>query len=104
MRSSATSSDLRLGLSGDLVDADAYEHAVARFRAQRIVLPTFAELADPSTQPPAAIESLAAVDPDAPDARNLWRVHWYNAADRRSRVPVPVHMVLPPELTGIEAT
>ncbi|MGD0088689.1 MAG: site-2 protease family protein, partial [Planctomycetota bacterium] len=42
--------------------------------------------------------------PDAPDPRNLFRVHWYNGADRRSLVPVPSHLVLPPELTGVPAT
>ena len=32
---------------------------------------------------------LAGVDPDAADPRNLFRVHWYNGADRRTRVAAP---------------
>jgi hypothetical protein len=41
-------------------------------------------------------------DPQGPDARNLWRVHWYNDL-RGDRVGVPDHVVLPSELTGVES-
>ena len=44
-----------------------------------------------------------AVDPDAPDPLNLFRVHWFNGPDRRTVVDVPAHVVLPPSLTGVEA-
>ena len=47
--------------------------------------------------------SLARVDPDAPDVANLWRVHWFNDPDRKSRLDVPMHVVLPPEVTGVKA-
>ncbi len=40
------------------------------------------------------------VDPDAPHPLNLFRVHWYNGPDRRRRIAVPDHVVLPPSLTG----
>src|SRR5690606_29555090 len=33
----------------------------------------------------------------------LYRVHWHNAADRRGLAPVPAHLVLPSELTGVAA-
>jgi cysteine synthase len=46
---------------------------------------------------------LARVDPDAPDAANLWRVHWFNDAHRRDKVDIPGHVVLPSELTGVSA-
>ncbi len=39
-------------------------------------------------------------DPQAPDARNLWRVHWYNDL-AGGRVDVPEHVVLPSALTGV---
>jgi cysteine synthase len=39
----------------------------------------------------------------ASDPRNLFRVHWHNAADRRGFAAVPDHLVLPRELTGVEA-
>ena len=34
---------------------------------------------------------------------NLFRVHWYNASDRRGLVPVPDHVVLPESFTGVAA-
>ena len=67
------------------------------------MLPTFEQLAEPSKIPQPIRDALAEVDPDAPDPRNLFRVHWFNGADRRSMVDVPEHVVLPPELTGVEA-
>ena len=74
-----------------------------RFREAGIVLPTFEQLADPTTIPSEITRRLAEVDPDAPDPINLFRVHWYNGADRRSTVPVPEHVVLPSALTGVDA-
>ncbi|MDX1689690.1 MAG: pyridoxal-phosphate dependent enzyme [Acidimicrobiia bacterium] len=87
------------GLYDRLVDPEARARTVDRFRERRIRLPTFADLADP----PAAPEELHAVDPDAADPRNLWRVHWYNAADRRGRDEVPGYLEVPGELTGVDA-
>ena len=37
----------RVGLHTDIVDGDRYERSVKRFRDQKIVLPTFSQLADP---------------------------------------------------------
>src|SRR5512142_1006567 len=93
----------RFDLERDVVDSSTYDRAAARFREARIVMPTFAELADPATIPAATVAALADVDPDAADPRNLFRVHWYNAADRRGRAAVPVHVVLPASLTGVAA-
>jgi cysteine synthase len=98
------SQDLRLGLTAEMINQTSYDHAVTRFAERSIALPTFAQLADPTLAPTAAVASLASVDPDAADAANLWRVHWYNAADRSGRVGVPEHVVLPSELTGVDAT
>jgi len=92
----------RLGLERTVVDRAVYEHAVARFRDARIVLPTFAELADPLRIPPHVQAALAGVDPDVPHPLNLFRVHWHNGADRRGRVTTPDHVVLPRALTGVE--
>ncbi len=93
----------QLGLERDLVDADVYERTVARFRDAHIVLPTFAELADPAKVPDRIRNALAQVEPDAPHPLNLFRVHWYNDASRTGQVDVPDHVVLPTELTGIDA-
>lgn len=88
-------------LSTEVVDAAVRERAVARFRDAGIVLPTFAQLADPSTIPAPIRAALRDVDPDAPHPLNLFRVHWYNDESRRGLVPVPVHIELPPALTGV---
>ncbi len=94
---------LRLGLERDVVDEDVLARAVGAFRERRVALPTFAQLADPARAPGAVRDALPDVDPDAPDPRNLFRVHWFNAADRRGRVDVPGAVWLPEELTGVRA-
>jgi cysteine synthase A len=91
-------------LSTEIVDAAVRERAVARFAQAGIVLPTFAQLADPSTIPAGIRAALRDIDPDAPHPLNLFRVHWYNTEDRRGLAPVPVHVELPPALTGVPAT
>lgn len=90
-------------LSTEIIDADVRDRAVQRFADAGILLPTFAQLADPTTIPASIRAALADIDPDAPHPLNLFRVHWYNAADRRGLVDVPGHLVLPPELTGVPA-
>jgi cysteine synthase len=93
----------RPGLERDIVDAAVYERTVGRFREAGIVLPTFAQLADPTTIPAPIRERLSSIDPDAPHPLNLFRAHWFNDRDRRGRAVVPVHVVLPPALTGVAA-
>ncbi len=93
----------QLGLATTIVDQAIYQRTVARFREMRIALPTFAQLADPHGIPGPVQAALGAVDPDAAHPLNLFRVHWYNGADRRGAVNVPEHVVLPASLTGVEA-
>ena len=76
----------------ELGGTDADIRATGRVRGARtdgerlprggIALPTFAQLADPSLIPAAVRAALAAVGPDEPPPLNLFRVHWYNDADR----------------------
>jgi cysteine synthase len=75
----------------------------AMFAERGVVLPTLAQLSNPATMPESLRASLEGVDPDAPDARNLYRVHWYNDAPRTGLVDVPGHIVLPRALTGVDA-
>jgi len=90
----------QFGLADRIVDEAALGNSVQRFREQGIKLPTFRQLADPTTFDHAALVGDA--DPQGPDARNLWRVHWYNDL-AGGRVAVPDHVVLPPSLTGVES-
>lgn len=89
----------QFGLADRIVDDGSLTNSVARFAEQGITLPTFAELADPTTIP---LDRVGDADPQGPDARNLWRNHWYNDLAGQ-RVDVPDHVVLPPALTGVES-
>ena len=93
----------RLGIEQHIVNQTVYDNSIIRFREAGIILPTFAQLADPTTVPPAIRHRLADVDPDAPHALNLFRVHWYNDHTRRDQTAVPAHVVLPESLTGVKA-
>jgi cysteine synthase len=90
----------QFGLAGRVVDPTSLDRSVRRFRERGISLPTFAQLADPSTFDHGG--KVGDADPQGPDARNLWRVHWYNDL-RGGRVDVPDHVVLPSALTGVES-
>ena len=93
----------QFGLAQAVVDADALERSVERCREHGVVLPTFAQLADPSTVPASVRSTLASVGRDDAHAANLFRVHWHNALDRDDPawVDVPEHVVLPSSLTGV---
>ena len=72
----------RLAMDGDVVDSTVVERTARRLGAAGIVLPTFAELADPSTISSGTGAALASIDPDAAHPANLFRVHWHNGTDR----------------------
>jgi cysteine synthase len=95
----ATALQEQLGLANTVVDPASLESSVKRFAAQKIVLPTFGELAEPRL---ISQDVTKGVDKDAADPRNLFRVHWYNDLDG-NRVDVPNHVVLPSSLTGIDS-
>jgi cysteine synthase len=93
----------RLGLERDIVDAQVRTASIEQLREHGVLLPTLSQLANPSTIPDEVAEALDEVDPDEAHPLNLFRVHWFNDTDRRTRVKVPNHVVLPRELTGVEA-
>ena len=92
-----------LGLATDIADDGVYGRTVERFAERSIALPTFAELADPSTIPAARLAPLAGLDRNEPDPRNLFRVHWFGRLDGSGPHPVPDFIELPPALSGVEA-
>jgi cysteine synthase len=89
--------------SPQVLDPKRRQAAIAALGAARVRLPCWGELAAPALIPSAVAQALEDVDPDEPDDRNLWRVHWFNDAQRRSRVSVPGHVLLPEALTGVKA-
>jgi cysteine synthase A len=86
----------------EIVDAERRRAAIGRFRQIRCTLPTLSELAVPAAAV-GRLPDLARVDPDAADAANLWQVHWFNDATRRSLAELPGHLVLPSNLTGVKS-
>ncbi len=89
-----------LGIDATIADRTARDRAAARLGRAGIVLPTFAELADPARQMGAGT---AAIDADRPDPANLFRIHWYNDRSRRRAIRVPSHLLFPSALTGVRA-
>ncbi len=87
----------------DIADREVYGRAVAALREGGVLLPSFAQLAEPATIPEEVTARLAGVDPDAADPANLFRVHWYNDAARRGRDQPPGFLELPRALTGVAA-
>ena len=87
----------------DIADSTVHDRSIAQFRKAGIRLPLLRELADPRTIDRGVRSELERIDPDAPDPLNLFRVHWFNGPERRNVVDVPGHIVLPPELTGVDA-
>ena len=90
-------------LPRDIVDKAAYENAVEHLREARVVLPTFADLADPTRISPATLAAADGIAADDPHSANLYRLHWYNDERRRGLTDVPGNMVLDQSLTGVAA-
>jgi cysteine synthase len=101
---SRTGTERLFGLESDVVDEDVVRRSEKVFQERRVALPTFAELTEPSRIPEAVRSLLPSVGPDEPAALNLFRVHWHNDAGRRGFSEVPEHVLLPTELTGVDAS
>ena len=84
-------------------DEKVLKRTAKRLRQQGLSLPTFAQLAAPSAAPPGVAAALEGVGRDDPNPLNLWRVHWYNHWEGFRPLDVPSHVVLPPQMTGVEA-
>ena len=84
-------------------DTKVRTRALALLRDNGVRLPTFAELAQPDRIAKSLRAGLANVGADAPHPLNLQRVHWFNDLARTGSVSTPVHIELPPALTGVEA-
>ena len=90
-------------LPREIGDKATYKSATAHLRQAGVRLPTFTELAEAPEALASRMGQIAAIDPDAPDPANLFRVHWNNDEARRGLEAVPGHLRLPPSLTGVEA-
>lgn len=86
-----------------VVSADTVARARRTLKSRRVKLPKFSELADPVGRLSASYDEIRQADPNAPDARNLFRVHWYNDASGRGLSSVPGYLEIPRQLTGVNA-
>jgi cysteine synthase len=86
------------------VDKTRLEKAVARAKERQIVVPTFAQMKDPSTAPDSIKEALAGKGLWDIDPANLFRITWKNEPKETGggfgRVN---YMELPSSLTGVDA-
>ena len=94
---------MSLGLEREIIDKKIYDQNVEMLRGGGITLPRIRDLIDPVRQLGDTTAKLTSVDPDSPDPNNLFRIHWFNDADRRGVVEVPEHIVLGSEFTGVDA-
>ena len=92
-----------LDLEDRLVDARTRDRAVAHFRSAGILLPTLAQLAEPTLIPASVSGALATVGPDDAGPPEPVPHPLVQRRDARARARLPGHVVLPKELTGVDA-
>jgi len=92
------------GLAEKVLDEENLARCIKVFKDQNIVLPTLEQLQDPRKIPADIQDALKNIGPDEAHPLNLFRVHWYNGPDRKTRVDVPGYIALPPSLTGVPST
>ncbi len=85
-----------------VVDLQVRDRAVERCRERGILIPTFAQMREPDGLDTTILEALGAVDMQALDPLNLFRITWRNDPDSGGFGEVNA-LELPSELTGIPA-
>ena len=73
-----------------------------RCRERGIVVPTFAQMRDPSRIPAGLARRLPGLDANAVDPRNLFRITWKNDP-QTGLFGAPNHLELPRAITGVKA-
>ncbi|MEN8144444.1 MAG: pyridoxal-phosphate dependent enzyme [Gemmatimonadota bacterium] len=83
-------------------DAGSRQRAIEACRERKILIPTFAQMRDPSGLAPSLVAELSAVDMQAVHPLNLFRITWRNDPHTGAFGGVN-YLELPPELTGVPA-
>ena len=84
------------------VNEEVLKRTARRCRDRGIVIPTYAQMRDPSQVPASVVARLPSVDANAVDPANLFRITWKN--DPRSGLfGGPNHFELPRAITGVRA-
>ncbi len=84
------------------IDVAVRQRAIERCRERRILIPTFAQMRDPSGLDPSLVAELADIDMQAVHPLNLFRITWHNDPDTAAFGEVN-YLELPSELTGVPA-
>ena len=93
-----------ISIIDSVINPEARAHAVERYRDRGIVLPTFAQMKDPSQVPEKIRARLADVGLWDLDPMNLFRITWKNQpVDSGGGYGGPNYIELPPAITGVEA-
>ncbi len=79
------------------------EKTANHLKNHNIILPKISELANPLSISNEIQKKLKRIDKNAADPINLFRVHWHNNKDHSSFRETPEYVVLPSELTGVDA-
>ncbi|HJM01256.1 MAG TPA: pyridoxal-phosphate dependent enzyme [Arenicellales bacterium] len=90
-------------LPEEIQDRSTYDRAVSHLREAGIRLPLLSELTNAPQALNDVYEKLNQVHADAPDPRNLYRVHWFNDRARTGLTDTPEFVRLPKALTGVDA-
>ena len=87
-----------------VVDPEIRARAIQRYRERGIVLPTFAQMKDPSLVPESVQKRLRSIGLWDRDPLNLFRINWKNAPQETGGLYGDVNYIeLPPALTGVKA-
>ena len=76
-------------LPNQIQDQKTYASAVKHLRGIGVRLPLFRELANAPEALSEITSEISTVDADAPDPRNLFRVHWFNDSTRHGLSNTP---------------
>jgi cysteine synthase len=86
------------------IDEGVLTRTVERFRERQILLPTFAQMRDPSTAPEKIKRRLKSVGLWDADPANLFRITWKNEPVEKGGLFNDGNWIeFPPELTGVKA-
>ncbi len=87
------------------VNQDALDRSISKCRDRKVLLPTFAQMRDPSLVPQKVKDRLKQVGLWDVDPINLFRITWKNQpAETGGLYNNGNFVVFPPELTGVDAT
>ena len=87
----------------EIHDQAVLKRALDHARSENIVLPTFAEMASPSSISAVSADDLSAVPVDEPHPLNLFRINWFNDHDGNQVQGRPAHLEIPSSLSGVKA-